>query len=234
MAYLAAAQYTPITVTRLAKAMTQQDQPLPARPVAITFDDGFADFVGAALPILQQYGFVATMYVATAFIGATSRWLRREGEADRPMMTWADIRDLSRYGIECGGHTQTHPQLDLVASASAWQEITCCKDVLEHHIGDKVVSFAYPYGYWDARVRRLVQAAGYTSACAVRYTISSLQDDRFALARLIVTDDLDPVKFAAVLRGGYRQLHPLAHRVRATVWRLVRRNIIHRFATATE
>ena len=67
-----------MTVSQFVYALTQNRYMFPARPVLLTFDDGFADFYTEALPLLQQYSFVATLYVTTAFINGTSRWLQRE------------------------------------------------------------------------------------------------------------------------------------------------------------
>jgi len=89
------------------------------------------------------------------------------------------------------------------------------------------LSFAYPHGYHSARVQQLVREAGYTSACAVKYAMSSETDDPFSLARLLVSPDSNGEEFAALLSG--RSSPPTAAvyqiyaRARASAWRLVRR-----------
>ena len=65
-------RYTPITVSQLSAAMTGSNERLPDRPVVITFDDGFADFYTAALPILKRYGFPATLYIPTGIPSISS------------------------------------------------------------------------------------------------------------------------------------------------------------------
>lgn len=47
---------------------------LPARALAITFDDGYADNHDTALPILQRHGLTATFYIATGFLDGGRMW----------------------------------------------------------------------------------------------------------------------------------------------------------------
>lgn len=199
---------------------------MPGRPVVITFDDGFADFYSAALPVLRQYGFTATLYVATAFVGGSSRWLWREGEDQQPMLTWEQLANISACGIECGAHSERHPQLDLLAPAAAQEEIVGSKRVLEDRLGKAVHSFAYPFGYHTAAVQRQVQAAGYTSACAVAYRMSSRADDPFALGRLIIGGGTSVETLAALLEGSRSQALTLLYlRARTAIWQPVRRGV---------
>ncbi len=225
LAYLSEHGYTPITVPHLAQAMFDQNTRLPERPVVLTFDDGLADFYTGALPMLKSYDFVATLYITTQFVGDTSRWLYAEGEGERPMLTWSQIADIAASGIECGAHSHSHPQLDTLSLAEAGDEITRSKAILEQHLGRTVTTFAYPHGYYGPGVRRLVQQAGYTSACAVKHAMSALTDDRFALARIVVSpEDAGIESFAGLLAGRGLRLAPSREQVRTKGWRLVRRS----------
>jgi hypothetical protein len=94
---------------------------------------------------------------------------------------------------------------------------------LEHQLGRQVATFAYPHGYYSAAVRRLVQEAGYSSACAVKQAMSATTDDRFALARIIVTDTDDMDRFGRLLAGRGLPVAPVRERVQARGWRFVRR-----------
>jgi peptidoglycan/xylan/chitin deacetylase (PgdA/CDA1 family) len=227
MAYLHQHTYTPITVTQYVQSLSHGSDAissLPERPVVLTFDDGFADFFTEAMPVLKQFNFTATLYVATAFVNSTSRWLQREKEMMRPMVTWEQLAEISAQGIECGSHGHRHLQLDMLPSPVVQEEIVSSKLLLEQHLGGNVSSFAYPFGYFTAGVRRKVQEAGYTSACAVKHAMSSETTDHFALARLLVKADTSVNALAALLNGHSSSVVTTIYlRTRTPFWQLARR-----------
>jgi len=223
MAYLHEHQYSPITVGQLARAMIDHSVHLPDRPVVLTFDDGLADFYINALPVLTRYDFVATLYIPTGFVGGTSRWLAPQGEGERPMLSWRQIAEIHASHIECGAHSHSHSQLDIIPLSQAHQEIICSKSILEQQLGQPVTSFAYPHGYFTPQVRQLVAQAGFLAACAVKYALSALTDDRFALARLLVPANTDIARFSALLSGQGRRVAPRGESVQVKVWRFMRR-----------
>lgn len=228
MVYLHQHGYTPVTVTQFITARSQERAAFPVRPVILTFDDGFADFYSNALPVLRQYGFVATLYISTAFINGTSRWLRHEQETTRPILTWKQLTEIRSADIECGAHSHSHPQLDTLPSAAAREEILRSKRLLEDYLSCEICSFAYPFGYYTSSIRHMVQEAGFTSACAVRHTLSSEADDAFSLARLMVRPDAHEEAFAALLTGRSSSLAAATYRVyaraRTPLWQAVRRS----------
>lgn len=196
---------------------------LPERFVVLTFDDGLQDFRTGALPILQRFGFPATLYVVAGRVGLTSRWLTPLGEGHRPMLTTDELRLLARAGIEIGGHTMTHPELDILDPARAMAEIAGCRRVLEDMLGSPVRSFAYPHGYNSPRTRRIVERAGYSSAVRVRHAHSEREECRFGLSRLIITEDMDADRFMALIAGPNRLVAPPQDRLIADLWRSTRR-----------
>ncbi|MBV9229057.1 MAG: polysaccharide deacetylase family protein, partial [Chloroflexi bacterium] len=144
-------------MTQMVQARAQNGEELPPQPIVLTFDDAYADFYTNALPALQTYGFVATLYVPTVFVGGTSRWLEYLGEGSRPLLSWSQLAEISACGIECGAHSHTHPALDMLSFSKAQDEIVRCKCLLEDHLGQQTSSFAYPYGYYNTRVRQMVR-----------------------------------------------------------------------------
>lgn len=222
MAYLHGNGYTPLTVTQF---VTRREvvATLPERPVVITFDDGFADFFTNALPVLQQHNFSATMYIPTAYVSSTSRWMEQDGEGNRPLLSWQQIQELDASGIECGTHSHTHPQLDLLSRLQANEEVTISKRILEEHLERPVTSFAYPHGYYTAETQRLLRKAGYTSACTVKYAMSTTETNAFALTRLLVEPTTNVQGLATLLAGQDRRTTMSAYtRPLAPLWRYVR------------
>lgn len=213
--------YEPLTVTDLVKR--RQSGSLPARAIAITFDDGLADFGRHALPILERFGFASTLFVTTGYVGETARWLADLGEGDRPMLTWQEVAALPQRNVEVGAHTHSHPQLDLLSLAEANSEIAHSKALLEDHIGRPVQSFAYPHGYSTPALRRLVERAGFSAACRVADGLSQDGESPFALSRLIVTGEWTAGQMEALLDGRFAPVAPAPDRPAMHAWRLYRR-----------
>jgi len=236
MDYLYQQTYTPISVTRLVSALFTSEsarEDLPAQPVVITFDDGFADFFYEALPILKRYNFTATLYITTAYVNGTSRWLQREGETERHMLSWEQVAEINKQGIEIGAHSHHHYQLDTLALAKAQEEIVLSKSILQEHLGLDVQSFAYPFGYSSSKVRHFVQDAGFTSACAVKHALSSEASDPFALARVMVDATTGVDTLSTLLRTGHSGSPFITayQRMRMPIWQLARQGsaaIMHR------
>jgi peptidoglycan/xylan/chitin deacetylase (PgdA/CDA1 family) len=221
--HIRAAGYCTLTVSELVNMRAAGA--LPEKSVVLTFDDGFADFHTQVLPVLSRYGLKATLYVVAGYVGDTSRWLEDEESRSLPMVTWSQLRDIAKSGVEIGAHTMSHPSLDSIDLSHARIEITESKRALEDGLGISVESFAYPYGNFSGAVRDLVVAAGYASACAVGYATSSPRDDRFALSRHMVRDNADLPDFDALLEGRPALLRCLGDRARSTAWTYVRHTL---------
>lgn len=191
--------------------------------VVLTFDDGFLDFATEALPRLQDRGFTATMYVPTAYVGATSAWLRREGEHERPVMGWDELAAAVAAGIECGAHSHTHPQLDRIRRSAVRDELRRSRHILEDRLEVPVSTFAYPFGYYRRSVVEEVRRAGYEAACAVRNLPVPSLTERHALPRLTVTDQTGPEELRALLDRRPSRLADLGSSGRALASRGMRR-----------
>lgn len=185
LCWLAEHGYRTMTVMELAESW-KIGESVPEKTVVLTFDDGFSDFYHEALPVLQDYGYTATLFVATGFVGGTSGWLGSCGEGNRPMLTWPALREIASLGIEIGAHTHTHPELDRLPHERVENELDESRAALEDALGAAVKGFAYPFGYWSTSVRAAVADAGFEVAVQVGELACSSLDDILTLPRITV------------------------------------------------
>lgn len=200
--------YSSLTTTQYANYIHNNCEEIPDRPVVLTFDDAYADFRDAALPILENYGFNATVYVVTDHVGKTAKWLTRIGEGERKLLGWDDLVALESKGIEIGAHGCTHRAIDALPHDEALFEIRSSKSTLEGRLNRSVQSFAFPYGYYSKRDQVLLRNSGFTSACAVKFALSALGDDVFALARVMPTSKMQRADFRRMLSGEGHKIAP--------------------------
>jgi peptidoglycan/xylan/chitin deacetylase (PgdA/CDA1 family) len=207
-----------LTVSELAEALERRDPGLE-RAVAITFDDGLADFATAALPALHERGLPATLFVVTGSLGG-----RAPSALSDHMLRASQLPQLREAGVEIGGHSHTHPQLDTLGARAAREEIHRCTASLEDALGDRVASFAYPHGYSTRRVRALVRDAGYRAACGVGNALCAAGDDRFGLPRLMLRADTPPDQVERWLDRLDARPRTARDRARTRGWRMLRRS----------
>ncbi len=160
---------------------------LPPRTFAITFDDGYRSVGEIAAPILEEFGLPATVFVVSDWVGRTNGWDRRNGRPELPLLDWPALRGLASAGWEIGGHTRTHPHLDGLDDAAAYEEILSGKLETEARIGRPLATFCYPYGHFNARTPALVCAAGFRGACTARSGLAQPAAHPFTLARIKVS-----------------------------------------------
>jgi peptidoglycan/xylan/chitin deacetylase (PgdA/CDA1 family) len=198
--------------------------PLPERAVVLTFDDAFGDFAQHAFPTLLAAQFPATLFVPSAYVGSTSRWLVREGEDRRPVMSWAEIGGVADAGIEIGAHSHSHLELDRLSRAQVHDELARSKAVLEEGLGREMATVAYPFGYHSRRVRRAARSVGFTFGCAVGNLSAKSHSDRWAIPRLTVkatTDDLALRQFVTGRTDRRDEAVSEAKRVVSRAWRSI-------------
>lgn len=200
-------------------AILASNRCLPQQSVVLTFDDGYADFASTAWPVLQDYGFPATVFVTTGWVAGT------RGRADRAapdtMMGWDELRSLATSGIEIGAHSHTHPELDQLPERVLQQELRISRSVLEDGIGLPVNTLAYPFGYSTARVRQAAATAGYHGAAVVGNLRAMAHSDIFAIPRLTVRRRTDRRAFVAIASGSLGGVYHADHLLTAG-WSVVR------------
>ena len=154
------------------------------RGVFLTFDDGFRNVFDNALPVLQRHKFRAIEFLLPNLIGKTNEWMEREGDVTEPLMDKAQVRDWLAAGQQIGSHTLNHPHLPRLPENEAREEISASKKKLEDLFGIPIEHFCYPYGDWNERVRDLVAAAGYRTACTTDFGVNDPGTPPFELKRI--------------------------------------------------
>ncbi|WP_329022785.1 polysaccharide deacetylase family protein [Streptomyces sp. NBC_00690] len=137
-----------------------------AKLVGLTFDDGYADFIDAALPVLRHHGCTATLFVLPGRIGGTNEW-DPDGPR-RPLIGEDGIRTAVAAGTEIASHGLAHTDLTRADDEELRRETWLSRRWLAELTGRAPEGFCYPYGTVDARVAGAVRDAGYTYACAIR------------------------------------------------------------------
>lgn len=143
---------------------------VPAKTVAITFDDGYQDNYTNALPLLQKYGAKATLYLVVdrheRDWSTYKKAHHASGELMRePKLTDAQVREMVKSGVfELGAHTITHANLPTLDAAAKDREIAGARAELERQYGVPVTSFAYPFGIFGDADVEATRAAGYSNA----------------------------------------------------------------------
>jgi len=184
--WLAANGYHTIDFNDL-RAYYEGRQPLPARPVIITLDDGYKDLYTTAYPIIRTHGFKAVAYIVFGFLGAPNN------------VTSDQVREMDRNGIQIGSHTISHADLTKSSADALRHEVVDARAGLESLVGHPVLDFCYPSGRFDGRVVGAVQAAGYQSATTTSPGVGHAVADRFTWPRVRVSGGEDLGQFASNL-----------------------------------
>ncbi len=145
-----------ISMETLLQSLTQ-GTPLPSRPLVLTFDDNNQGLYDNAFPLLKQYGYPATFFVHTNYIGVPT---------SKAHCDWPALMEMQKSGlVSIQGHTCSHPaDMRLLPDAENLKELRDSKALIEKHTGRPCYAFAYPEGHFDDHVARLTVASGYQLA----------------------------------------------------------------------
>lgn len=191
---------------------------VPEKPIAITFDDGFADFSETAFPILQKHKYTATVFLPSGKIGGTEDW----EPTRRPLMSWSQVSDLAKEGIDFGGHSVSHSDLTKLSEQLADYEIRQCRDDIGKKLGRLPLSFAPPYGRAGERERGLIRRH-FEISFGTRFQRAGRHDDLYDIPRIEMHYFRDPHRWRAFLerrsewyfvaRRALRNVRALASRI---------------------
>jgi peptidoglycan/xylan/chitin deacetylase (PgdA/CDA1 family) len=120
----------------VSEALRIVDRDPAAAVAALTFDDAYADFLGAAVPVLQELGARATLYVPTGHVGGAAGWLGAAAPDLPPLLSWPGLAECVASGcVEIGSHGIAHAQLDTLGADAVAREVGESRRVLEEALG---------------------------------------------------------------------------------------------------
>ena len=157
MRYLKNNGYRVITMHELLGFM-QYRHAIPKRSIIITIDDGYRSAYEIAYPVLKKYGFTATLFIYTDYVGVS-----------KSAITWNQLREMKVDGFGIGSHTISHCDLAKKMTGEQFQdyikrikrEIFVSKQIIDKELGQDTFCFAYPYSRYNASVLNLCEQAGY-------------------------------------------------------------------------
>ncbi|MEC7525297.1 MAG: polysaccharide deacetylase family protein [Myxococcota bacterium] len=146
----------------------------------LSFDDAHASVLAHAAPVLAELDMPATLFVPTAYVGASDAFL-----------DWDDLRRLRDLGWTLGAHSHTHPRMswrlhdedDAAHLARLRDELARSRERFERELGEAPALFAYPYGEAPPVARRAAREAGFECAFTVAGD-RAWDGDRLAIPRL--------------------------------------------------
>jgi peptidoglycan/xylan/chitin deacetylase (PgdA/CDA1 family) len=180
--YLQAKGYQTISLDDLALYLTV-GEPLPARPIVLTFDDGYIDAYTHAFPALQRFGFSGTFFLMTQPIDAH----------DPEWLSWANVEEMSAAGMRFEPHSYDHPDMRNRSYDFLVFQILAPKEAIEARTGETCRFFAYPSGQYDQAVVDVLRSANFWGAVVTVQGATHGSDDLFELRRIRVrgSDDVD-------------------------------------------
>jgi peptidoglycan/xylan/chitin deacetylase (PgdA/CDA1 family) len=177
MRYLKEKDYRVISLDALVEGL-KNGRRFPHNTVVITIDDGHKSIFTYAYPSLKKYGFPATVFLISDYIGVKPYFLN-----------WDEAKEMSKNNISFGGHTRNHVYLSSIKNNkdALWYEIAGCKKVIEDHLGIPIYYFCYPGGGFNEEIEMLVKKAGYKGACATNRGYDILdKNDLYELNRISI------------------------------------------------
>lgn len=190
----------------------------PERSVAISFDDGYANNLRVAQPILARFNFTATIYLITRHVGGQHDWeVPPAGLGRRNILDWAQVRELKDAGWEIGAHTRTHPDLRKLTPSAIEAEILGSRSDIEERLSGRVESFAYPGGFLSEAASAVV-AREFQSGCTTLLQCARADTPLHCLPRVEMYYLRDPKRLRELLAGkldAFLGVRRLARRVRS-------------------
>lgn len=180
MDWLNSQGYTTISMRDLEKNR-QGVLRLPAKPVIVTFDDGYASMYDFVFPLMKDKGLSGTFYL---YPDKFSTWNSLLPE---------QVREMSAEKMEIGSHSKSHADMTKISRERLIKELVESKRILEDITGKKIESFCYPAGRYSPVVIEELKNAGYKSAVTTKYGFYNSNESIYEIKRIRInyTDSLE-------------------------------------------
>lgn len=171
--------------------------------IILTFDDGYEDNYELLFPLLKKYNMKAVIYMVSHL--KNNSWdVEESGEKSFKLMNEQQVLELYNSGlVEFGGHTMHHVKLDTLSYEEQKKEILGNKIYLEKLLGEKLVSFAYPFGRFNKDSKAIVEELGYYYGIATNSGSFYIEEDKFQVRRIGIFPDVNMNKFRRRVKGNY-------------------------------
>ncbi len=185
--------------------------------LAVTFDDGYRDFLENAVPVLLDLEVPATLFVPAAKVGGFNDWdADNRGYERKSLLTFSELSNLPEELVDIGSHGLDHRPFHTMSLKEIERQLTESRSLLEQHLGQAISLLSFPHGrHYDhemrgtkARGKGLLQDAGYRAACTIRWGRFNSADNLDALRRVTVSSEDDLKSFQDKLAGYYDWLVP--------------------------
>ena len=175
------------------------DKKSTQKTVCITFDDGYKDNFINAFPILKKYGFKATVFLTTNFVG--------EKSFSEEYLEWRDVLQMKDEGVfSFGCHSLSHRNLASLSESEFEKEIKTSKNILEEKLNTKIDTYAYPFGWHDSFNEKVIETLkkdGFSCAFTGIYGGNKKETNPYLLRRISVSRLDDVNELGKILRGSY-------------------------------
>ncbi|CZE49086.1 polysaccharide deacetylase family protein [Campylobacter geochelonis] len=181
---------------------------IPLKSVVITFDDGYKDNFTNALPLLQKYGFKATIFIVNnRFDGswATDKDLNKKSDElnSEEMLSDDDIIQLLKSEIiEIGSHTLNHANLPSLNSDEKFHQINQSKLEFEAKFGINCTAFAYPFGFFDNDSVKCVEKSKFSCATTTVNSVFTPRYSKFEIPRIMISGRQGILSFILKIKKG--------------------------------
>jgi peptidoglycan/xylan/chitin deacetylase (PgdA/CDA1 family) len=186
--------YTAIPMSLLVRALVEGAD-LPPRPIAITFDANTHGIYEKAFPIMQEFGFVGTIFIIANHL---------DGDG---ILTTPEVKEMIAAGWEVGSKGLNG--IDLIENYDKLsEEISSSRLILEEKLGTSVVIFSYPFGRMDGGISSRVASWGYQAAVGLFKSYEHTPATLYYLARYEIINGWTIEDYISILRWKPSQLPP--------------------------